>query len=278
MLSVFIVSSAIAVLFLLSTSELSAAFRTAGPAGGAHRRLTLIRAAEPAELTASDEVSFTVRATELDRSLGLTDHEKNVVNVHRLCSPAVAYVTSIAASESTNERRGKTGLPRGRSLGSGSGFVVDSAGYLVTNYHVVQRAYELNEFVSKTRERLFANTTFGESLSGRMRFGQVYVRFGSDGASARYLSCDIVDVVKELDLAVLKIIDTPESPLKALSFGSSSALLVGQTTVASGNPFGLDKTLTSGIVSALGRSVTGVAGNEIKNCIQTDTAINPGNR
>mmetsp|Transcript_26843 Transcript_26843/g.61313 ORF Transcript_26843/g.61313 Transcript_26843/m.61313 type:complete len:460 (-) Transcript_26843:83-1462(-) len=277
--SVFILSAIVVGLFLLSTSELSAAFQnTARGHRHAYRRLTLIRAAEPTQLTASDEVSFTVRAAELDKSLGLTDHEKNVVNVHRLCSPSVAYVTSIAASGSTDERRRRAGLPRGRSLGSGSGFVVDSSGYLVTNYHVVQRAYELNELMSKTRERLgvFANTTFGEALSGRSS-GQVFVRFGSDEASARYLSCDIVGVAKELDLAVLKINGTPESPLKALSFGSSSALLVGQTTVACGNPFGLDKTLTSGIVSALGRSVTGVAGNEIKNCIQTDTAINPGN-
>lgn len=267
MLSVFILSAiGLAVLLLLLSSELSAAFHNNAHA---RRRPTLIRA-EPAQLTASDEVSLTVRAAELDKSLGLTAHERDVVNVHRLCSPSEAYVTSIAgASESSDERRRNSRFPRGRSLGSGSGFIVDSSGYLVTNYHVVQRAYEMNDI----RERLGVFAALSGSISG-----QVFVRFGSDEASARYLSCDIVGVAKELDIAVLKIKDTPESPLKALAFGSSSALLVGQTTVACGNPFGLDKTLTSGIVSALGRSVTGVAGNTLKNCVQTDAAINPGNR
>ncbi|KAK1735843.1 serine protease, Do/DeqQ family [Skeletonema marinoi] len=62
-----------------------------------------------------------------------------------------------------------------------------------------------------------------------------------------------------------------------MEYGSSSNLVVGQSLLAIGNPFGLDRTITSGLVSATGRSVTGVAGNQIKNCIQTDCAINPGN-
>ncbi|KAL7545470.1 hypothetical protein ACHAWF_008822 [Thalassiosira exigua] len=114
---------------------------------------------------------------------------------------------------------------------------------------------------------------------------QVFVRFGTNGegdatssasSSASYYPCTIVDVAKELDVAVLKIADPPPS-LKPLAFGSSSKLVVGQSLVAIGNPFGLDRTITSGLVSALGRSVKGVAGNDIKNCIQTDAAINPGN-
>ena len=71
--------------------------------------------------------------------------------------------------------------------------------------------------------------------------------------------------------------DERNNNLKAIEYGSSSNLVVGQSLLAIGNPFGLDRTITSGLVSALGRSVTGVAGNQIKNCIQTDCAINPGN-
>lgn len=102
---------------------------------------------------------------------------------------------------------------------------------------------------------------------------QVFVRFGSDDNDSRgvsrasYFPCEIVDVVKELDVAVLRLDvgkDTSNSDglpfVRALSYGQSSDLLVGQTLLAIGNPFGLDRTITSGIVSALGRSVTGVAG------------------
>jgi hypothetical protein len=126
------------------------------------------------------------------------------------------------------------------------------------------------------RDTLLNETSSSDSLPA-----QVYVRFGTDGDGdaigglASYRQCEIVDVVKELDVAVLKISDPPPS-LKPLTYGSSSDLLVGQSLLAIGNPFGLDRTITAGLVSALGRSVIGVAGNEIKNCIQTDAAINPG--
>lgn len=286
---------------------------------------------------ASETTTVAVRASQLDESMGLTSEERTVVNIHRVCSPSVVYVTSVlkpmgggnsdrSKSRSQRWRRGKGAtskqkeedenndnkqqkLPRGTSLGSGSGFVIDSAGYVVTNYHVIQQAYEANDAVhrydtfwdnisknvtkrfggeSKDIER-FINGTINaisrrESLmddSGSISLpAQVFVRFGSNGnngdggvvnsAAASFHACEIVDVVKELDVAVLKIINLPSSPLKQLSYGSSSDLLVGQSLLAIGNPFGLDRTITSGLVSALGRSVTGVAGNDIKNCIQTD--------
>jgi S1-C subfamily serine protease len=287
--------------------------------------------------------SVAVKADELDKSLGLTPSERNVVNVHRVCSQSVVYVTSVlkpmGESSTVRARRRQRHermedsdiknyeLPRGTSLGSGSGFVIDSAGYIVTNYHVIQRAHEANQAViryksfwkslarnatSKIQDSLQPNKTDTEvkfnvesfinatvsgisgidiieddSDSGRGRNlpAQVFVRFGTnresyttdDGSNgqALYHKCEIVDVVKELDVAVLKVIN-PLPSLKPLSFGSSADLLVGQSLLAIGNPFGLDRTITSGLVSAIGRSVTGVAGNEIKNCIQTDCAINPG--
>lgn len=280
-----------------------------------------------------DAPKVAVKAADLDDALGLTSDERTVVNVHRVCSPSVLYVTSVRKPMSSNNRRRKARedkedennaqqqrLPRGSNLGTGSGFLVDSDGYIVTNYHVIQRAYEANQAVinyetfwdglaknatNRAKSSLggadakvmdtvesFVNGTLN-SLSGRDSLessssnlpAEVFVRFGANGdgdatsgstSTASYHPCTIVDVIKELDVAVLKITKPPPS-LKPLAFGSSSDLLVGQSLVAIGNPFGLDRTITSGLVSALGRSVTGVAGNDIKNCIQTDAAINPGN-
>jgi len=266
--------------------------------------------------------SVTIRASDLDDALGLTPEERAVVNVHRVCSKSVVYVTSVLKPMGRSERSNRRGtigkendevqkkqqsLPRGTALGSGSGFVVDPAGYVVTNYHVIQRAYESNQIIIQCDsfwKGVVANTTNkiqasgGDSamlsniqgiingtinaISGRLNSdnlpAKVFVRFGTDdNGGGGYIPCDIVDVVKELDVAVLKICDSSSTSLPALTYGSSSDLLVGQSLLAIGNPFGLDRTITAGLVSALGRSVTGVAGNDIKNCIQTDAAINPGN-
>jgi S1-C subfamily serine protease len=270
--------------------------------------------------TTNDDASVTIRASDLDDALGLTPEERAVVNVHRVCSKSVVYVTSVLRPMESRRRAGtnddeviqkkQPSLPRGTALGSGSGFVVDPAGYIVTNYHVIQRAYESNQIISQYNsfwngvvvnatnkiqasgggDLAMLNNLQGiingtiSAISGRSNNdnlpAQVFVRFGTDGDSGGgggYLPCDIVDVVKELDVAVLKICNpSSTTSLPALTYGSSSDLLVGQSLLAIGNPFGLDRTITAGLVSALGRSVTGVAGNEIKNCIQTDAAINPG--
>ena len=86
----------------------------------------------------------------------------------------------------------------------------------------------------------------------------------------------LVGAEPEKDIAVLKV-RAPKSVLRPITVGSSSELLVGQSVFAIGNPFGLDSTLTQGIVSAVGREVQGVAGRPIKGCVQTDASINPGN-
>lgn len=277
-------------------------------------------------------VDVTVKATEFDDSLGLSPEEKTVVNIHRNWSPSVVYVTSVLTSssspasartrrgrkktESDNSQQQRSKLPNGRSLGSGSGFVVDAEGYIVTNYHVVQLAYEYNQAVlqyEKFWDDLAKNTTKNikdklpftsaevvidnvegvlnktvNAITGREINGTdvlpavIFVRFGengdTDGSVTSYYTCEIVDVKKELDIAVLKMDSSDKmNNLKPMEYGSSSNLVVGQSLLAIGNPFGLDRTITSGLVSALGRSVTGVAGNQIRNCIQTDCAINPGN-
>ncbi len=123
----------------------------------------------------------------------------------------------------------------------GSGFFISSEGHIVTNYHIVENAYAI--IVSDWRGRRY---------------------------QARILGTD-----PPTDLAVLKI--EPKDPAEKLSFGDSTKLKIGQKVLAIGNPFGLDNTLTVGVVSALNRSLPSPTLELSHNIIQTDAAINPGN-
>ena len=282
--------------------------------------------------------SFSVPASELEKDL--FDSEKTVVSVVRENGPSVAFVTSVipaaSVSSSSSGRRGRRSRnrrendrddrddrdqsagndkrrPRGQSLGSGSAFVVDSrnGGYLVTNYHVIERAYQLqksadmalqlrDDLVGNATEGLrdFVNLTISSLLFSTLDVDeqnflrpQVYVRINS---ATNFQRCEIVDVDPSLDVAVLRIEEDQQgtsdvnatadaSPIPTMSFGTSSKLLVGQNLIAIGNPFGLDNSVTTGVVSALNREIQtssgmGMAPNQpIRNCIQTDCAINPGN-
>jgi S1-C subfamily serine protease len=126
--------------------------------------------------------------------------------------------------------------------GSGSGSIIDARGYILTNHHVIENAYKI--YIS------FAD---GTRLEGRVQ--------GSD---------------KENDIALISFDPPRGKALKTIPFGDSSKLKVGQKVLAIGNPFGLDRTLTDGIVSALGRPVK-TNTTIIRDMIQTDAAINPGN-
>ena len=128
------------------------------------------------------------------------------------------------------------------STGTASGFVFDKHGRILTNFHVVQGAHSV-------RVTLFDGTQH----------------------DARVIGAD-----PSTDVAVL-VIDVPAEKLVPISFGDSSNLLVGQKILALGNPFGLERTLTSGIISSLDRSLKAKNGRMIKGIIQTDAAINPGN-
>ena len=134
-----------------------------------------------------------------------------------------------------------------QATGSGSGFVWDDKGHIVTNYHVVQPVAE------GSRGAEITVTLQDKNLAGTL-----------------------VGTAPELDLAVIRV-ETAKRDLKPLSIGASANLEVGQKVFAIGNPFGLDHTLTTGIVSALGRTITSVLNTPIEDVIQTDAAINPGN-
>ncbi|HWE20679.1 MAG TPA: trypsin-like peptidase domain-containing protein [Hyphomicrobiaceae bacterium] len=138
--------------------------------------------------------------------------------------------------------RGGGGRTGDGGLGTGSGFVWDRAGHIVTNHHVVAQA-----------------TQIGVVLSGE------------DPVPAR-----LVGTAPWVDLAVLKLSDPPDD-LRPIPIGTSADLAVGQSVYAIGNPFGLSRSLTTGVISALDRRFPTESGREVVGVIQTDTAINPGN-
>jgi S1-C subfamily serine protease len=126
--------------------------------------------------------------------------------------------------------------------GTGSGFVWDKTGRIVTNYHVISDANRI--------QVTMADSSVWKAV--------------------------LVGAAPDKDLAVIQI-SAPADMLKPINIGESSKLLVGQKVFAIGNPFGLDHTMTSGIISALGREIKAITGRLIKGVIQTDAAINPGN-
>lgn len=168
------------------------------------------------------------------RPVKMDSDEQNNVDVYQKTSPAVVNITTQAVELDFFRRPIPTG-------GSGSGFLVDSKGHIVTNNHVVAGA------------------------------DKIQVTF-SDGHSQE---AEIVGVDPLTDLALLRI-DPGGKPLPALTLGNSGNLRVGQKVLAIGNPFGLQGTLTTGVISALRRSLE-TSTSILDEAIQTDAAINPGN-
>jgi S1-C subfamily serine protease len=168
----------------------------------------------------------------------LAQDEQATIELFKRCSPAVVHITTVAV------RRGRFLFePDQVAQGTGSGFVWDAAdGYIVTNFHVIQGAEEAK-----------VTLTDGSVWNARL-----------------------VGVAPDKDLAVLKI-EAPASQLGRLDVGTSADLQVGQKVFAIGNPFGLDQTLTTGIISGLGREIESITRRPIQGVIQTDAAINPGN-
>jgi len=165
----------------------------------------------------------------------MTEEERNTISVYKKAAPGVVNITSTVL-----ERDFFFGLvPR---EGAGSGAVIDSKGYILTNNHVIKDA-----------RRIEVTLADGSKWPGRL--------VGTD---------------PDNDLAVIRI-EAPAEKLKPIPLGSSSDLQVGQKVLAIGNPFGLGETLTTGIISSLGRSIRSESGFLMEDLIQTDAAINPGN-
>jgi S1-C subfamily serine protease len=166
----------------------------------------------------------------------LAQDEKATIDLFKQSVPSVVYITTL--SRRYNILMQAVDVPEG----TGSGFVWDEAGDIVTNFHVIRGA------TGGAKVTLSSHETF---------------------------DAETIGVAPEFDLAVLRI-KAPKSKLRKILVGASNDLQVGQKVFAIGDPFGFDQTLTTGIVSAIGRRIQGVAG-PIEDVIQTDAAINPGN-
>lgn len=194
-------------------------------------------------ILAASAVMFAIMPSTLlaqDQQRFLDREEQANVNVFRQSSPSVV---NISTQRAVLAKRGDVTLNIGRlPSGTGSGFLWDTEGHVVTNYHVVDGS----DFV------------------------QVKLTDGSEWEA------QVLGEAPEFDIAVLKI-EAPTEQLRPLAIGRSDNLEVGQKVYAIGNPFGLDQTLTTGIVSGLGREIDSQSGDSIRGVIQTDAAINPGN-
>ena len=166
----------------------------------------------------------------------LSADEQNNIAVFKAASPSVVNITAL-----TVQRDFFSLDVQQVPAGTGTGFVWDDLGHVVTNFHVIQGASA-------------ARVTLADQSTHR---------------------AELVGAFPDRDLAVLKI-SVPKARLPPLPLGTSKDLLVGQRVFAIGNPFGLDQTLTTGIVSALGREIESVTRRRIRGVIQTDAAINPG--
>jgi len=165
----------------------------------------------------------------------LTDEERINIAVYEAVNRSVVNINTKAVAAGLF-------LMEVPSEGAGSGIVLDRQGHVLTNFHVVDGAREIQALLY-------------------------------DGSSH---SAKVIGVDPATDVAVIKL-EAPEAILHPVAFGTSNDLRVGQRVFAIGNPFGLERTLTTGIISSLNRSLPTRTGRTIKSIIQTDAAINPGN-
>ncbi|MGU3359154.1 S1C family serine protease [Methylobacterium sp. M6A4_1b] len=177
----------------------------------------------------------------------LAPAETATVDLFARASPSVVHVFVQAAAQGralmgVDSENGE----QGGGSQTGTGFIWDAAGHIVTNNHVVAAAAQ-----------------GGGSIAVRLSSGEV-------------VSASLVGAAPSYDLAVIRLGRTTV-PLQPLAVGTSADLKVGQSAFAIGNPFGLDHTLTTGVISALQRRLPTSAGRELSGVIQTDAAINPGN-
>jgi len=167
-----------------------------------------------------------------------TEDESNNIEIFKRASPSVVYVTNSALYRTSRFSLNVQEIPRG----AGTGFVWDNSGLIVTNSHVIEGA-------TRITITLQDQSTWDAKIVGR---------------------------APDKDLALLKI-EAPAELLHPLPLGDSGLLEVGRKVIAIGNPFGLDTTLTVGVISALGREITSMTNRKIRDVIQTDASINPGN-
>jgi S1-C subfamily serine protease len=210
---------------LLGGGVVVAVIAATGGLGASQKTVTELQSAAP---IAPSNVS--------QQSTGLTPHQ-----IYEKDAPGVAFVTSTIVRQ-TESPFGFGGESQQQGTATGSGFVINGDGTILTNYHVVENAVKVT-----------VSFEHGKTVEAKV--------IGKDPSN---------------DLAVLRI-PTEGLTLHPLTLGDSSKAQVGDPVLAIGNPFGLDRTLTTGVVSALQREITSPNGFQIDNVLQTDAPINPGN-
>jgi len=188
-------------------------------------------------LLGSFRTDIPARARDITPRGDLAGDERTTIQLFQRASPSVVHITTIEVRRYSFSLRA-TEIPKG----TGSGIIWDKEGHVVTNYHVIKGA-------NAARVTLSDQSSWDASLVG---------------------------VAPDNDLAVIRI-GTEASVLQPVPIGTSSDLQVGQNVLAIGNPFGLDQTLTTGVISGLNREILSDNSRPISGVIQTDAAINPGN-
>ncbi|KAJ0796856.1 putative peptidase Do [Helianthus annuus] len=181
--------------------------------------------------------------------------EDRVVRLFEETSPSVVFIKDleIINNPKTSDEVVMVDDEKAKVEGTGSGFIWDKFGHIVTNYHVVEKL--ATDQLGRQISKVFLVDRYGNSLS-------------RDGK--------IVGVDPSSDLAVLKV-DIDGIEVKPVDIGSARTLNVGQSCYAIGNPYGYENTLTTGVISGLGREIPSPNGGAIRGAIQTDAAINSGN-
>src|SRR2546423_917105 len=167
----------------------------------------------------------------------LATDEQNNIDVYKSSAPGVVYI------QSTTTVRDCFGLYADAREGAGSGSIIDEQGDILTNYHVIADSEKLT------------------------------VSFGN----GKNYPAKVVGKDPDTDLAVIRLLESPKDGMTVVPLGDSDKLIVGQKVLAIGNPFGLDRTLTTGVISGLQRPIRAENGRPIEGAIQTDASINPGN-
>ncbi|XP_050230878.1 protease Do-like 5, chloroplastic [Mercurialis annua] len=185
----------------------------------------------------------------------LQKEEDRVVNIFQLTSPSVVFIKDIELAKIPKNTSSDATLTEDNAKveGTGSGFIWDKFGHIVTNYHVVSKLLMDNSGLQRCK-----------------------VYFADSKGNSLYREGKVIGYDPAYDLAVLKV-DVEGYELKPAVLGTSRDLHVGQSCFAIGNPYGYANTLTTGVVSGLGREIPSPNGRAIRGAIQTDAAINAGN-
>jgi S1-C subfamily serine protease len=204
---------------------------------GALDPIQVVKTDSPAELRLRQSDYTGSPALKTAELLPYTEDERENISIYEQLNQAVVNITTETVAINWFLE------PVPQEGGSGSGSIIDTRGYVLTNNHVIENAY-----------KVFINLADGSQFEGT-----------------------VVGTDPENDIAVLKFDPPRGMDLRTIPFGSSSGLKVGQKVLAIGNPFALERTLTVGIVSGLGRPIQTSRQNIIRDMIQTDASINPGN-